>query len=153
MLCYRKGIEHLPHQSTKPFSICGAKMRERCCPPDRSSAHFVCGHGGPVGVVMRSTRPRKMPSRTYAVGDLLRSRTSDFFGIFSSTHHSDINQSKSMLKIFYWPATCPGSATSGTNRPMSHSARVVSAMQSRFLNLHNETTHRRRPASYFPGSS
>lgn len=40
-----KEIEHVPHQSTKPVSICGAEMRERCCPPDRSSAHFVCGRG------------------------------------------------------------------------------------------------------------
>lgn len=47
--------------------------------------------------------------------------SSEFSVIFGPAHYSQSYQSRPAT--FDWPATCPGSATSGTKRPMSLSAR------------------------------
>lgn len=114
----KRGIEHVPHQY-------------------RSSAHFVCGLGGPVGELMRSRRRRhKIP---------LHQKFSSFW--FGSLQY--LQWCPSLPPTFDWPATCPGSA------PLRHKTSDVSqrawfsAIHSRYPNLHGDTTHRRRPANSF----
>lgn len=111
-------------------------MRERCRPPDRSSAHFVCGLGGPVGEVMRSRRRRhKIPSHQKFSSFLVR-----------LTPYSGIPHCRQ-----YLTGQQPVPA-----QPLRHETSDVSqrawfpAIQSRFPNLHDETTHRRRTANCCP---